>query len=103
MEAGIQECLASGEDISALNTAGEQKARFCALQCLKNAIHLINYMHRRSTPRVKNRELWWWDPYRELLTSFLFFSSLFLFFFLLFLFFFSLLLPSSFSSSFHVG
>ncbi|KAK1252534.1 hypothetical protein MKX08_003721 [Trichoderma sp. CBMAI-0020] len=63
MEAGIQECLASGEDISALNTAGEQKARFCALQCLKNAVHLMNYMHRRSTPGTKVRELWWWDPY----------------------------------------
>ncbi|KAM0524860.1 hypothetical protein ACHAPE_000964 [Trichoderma viride] len=63
MEAGIQECLASGEDISTLNTAGEQKARFCALQCLKNALHLINYMHRRSAPGAKIRELWWWDPY----------------------------------------
>lgn len=67
MEAGIQECLASGEDISTLNTAGEQKAGFCALQCLKNAVHLINYMHRRSTPRAKTGQLGWWDPYRELL------------------------------------
>lgn len=74
MEACIQECLASGEDISTLNTAREQKARFCALQCLKNAVHLINYMHKRSTPGAKIRELWWWDPYRELLTSFTFLS-----------------------------
>ncbi|KAL7894947.1 hypothetical protein HDV63DRAFT_149506 [Trichoderma sp. SZMC 28014] len=63
MEAGIQECLAAGEDISTLKTAGEQKAKFCASECLKNAVHLINYMHRRSTPGIKNGELGWWDPY----------------------------------------
>ncbi|PTB45156.1 hypothetical protein M441DRAFT_184180 [Trichoderma asperellum CBS 433.97] len=63
MEAGIQECLASGEDISTLNTVAEQKARFCAIQCLKNAIHLLNYMHKRSMPRARSREPWWWDPY----------------------------------------
>ncbi|KAL6893338.1 hypothetical protein GGI43DRAFT_386573 [Trichoderma evansii] len=63
MEAGIQECLASGEDISTLNNVAEQKARFCAVHCLKNAVHLLNYMHKRCMPRTRNRESWWWDPY----------------------------------------
>ncbi|KAL9488245.1 hypothetical protein ACSS6W_000522 [Trichoderma asperelloides] len=63
MEAGIQECLASGEDISTLNTVAEQKARFCALHCLKHAIYLLNYMHKRSMPRARSLEPWWWDPY----------------------------------------
>ncbi|KAL7917574.1 hypothetical protein ACQKWADRAFT_325510 [Trichoderma austrokoningii] len=61
IEEGIQECLASGEDVTTLTLTGEQKARSCALQCLTNAILLVNYMRRRSTPNNKIRTLWW-DP-----------------------------------------